>query len=182
MQMAHVNEVEVIGRIVGQPQKLKTASGHPFVKMRVETERFVRSADGKRSRISQQHTVVVRDMLGVPVMTEHAREGVVVRIVGELSYDHAGKAEIVVWTHLGQAKLMTFGEVASEPAPQQSQATASKPRGGLGKMANTVNEDDGSEAEARFGAGDRSSVGNDDDILSGPEFVKGDFLDDEIPF
>lgn len=185
MQMAHVNEVEFIGRVVGQVEKLKTASGHPFVKMKVETERFVRSKTGQRDRISQVHTVVIREKLSVPVMSEHASAGVIVRIVGELSYNTAGKAEIVVWDHLGQAKLMAMADGAEASKPNATDTpTAARNSGGLGRMAaqkgKNANEDGGSDDDRPFEH--QTAEEKADDFLNGPAFETSNALDDDIPF
>ena len=187
MQMAHVNEVELIGRVVGQVEKLKTASGQPFVKMKVETERFVRSKTGQRERLAQTHTVVIREKLSVPVMTEHASEGVIVRIVGELTYS-ATKVEIVVWDHLGQAKLMQLADRAqaskSEAAAPAPVAQPPKNTGGLGRMggqkARDANEDGGDHDLPPFENETPEEKTN--DFLNSAHFEKSNFLDDDIPF
>lgn len=184
MQMAHVNEVEFIGRVVGQVEKLKTSSGHPFVKMKVETERFVRSKTGQRDRLFQVHTVVIREKLSVPVMSEHAVAGVVVRIVGELSYNSAGKAEIVVWDHLGQAKLMQMPDSALATKTEAPATQATKNTGGLGRMAaqrdRNADEDGGNDDHPRFE--NETAEQKTDDFLNGPQFEKSDSLEDSIPF
>lgn len=184
MQMAHVNEVEFIGRIVGQVEKLKTSSGHPFVKMKVETERFVRSKTGQRDRIAQTHTVVIREKLSVPVMSEHAVAGVVVRIVGELSYNSSGKAEIVVWDHLGQAKLMQMPDTTQTTKAETTATQATKNAGGLGRMAaqKDKNADEEGGNDDRTFENEPAAMDNADDFLSGPAFEKSNFIDDDIPF
>jgi single-stranded DNA-binding protein len=185
MQMAHVNEVEFIGRVVGQVEKLKTSSGLPFVKMKVETERFVRSKSGQRDRIVQSHTVVIREKLSVPVMSEHAVAGVIVRIVGELSYNTTGKAEIVVWDHLGQAKLMQMPDSAETAKVNAPVAEPTKNAGGLGRMAaqkdKSADEDGGSDDHPQFES-DPSASEKANNFLSGPAFEKSNFLEDDIPF
>lgn len=185
MQMAHVNEVEFIGRVVGPVEKLKTAGGQPFVKMKVETERFVRTKAGQRDRIAQVHTVIIREKLAVPVMSEHATPGVIVRVVGELTYNSAGKTEIVVWDYLGQAKLMTMGEASSTDKPAVAEPQTAKNTGGLGRMnpqKNRTEEDGGDDGYSgpEFDAEPASAKA--DDILNGPEFVRSNDLDDDIPF
>jgi single-stranded DNA-binding protein len=185
MQMAHVNEVEFIGRVVGPVEKLKTAKGQPFVKMNVETERFVRSATGQRERIWQTHTVVIREKLAVPVMSEHAVAGVVVRILGELTYTKAGKTEIVVWDYLGQAKLMTMAEVPASGKPATKDQQSAKNTGGLGRMTPQKNNDQEDGGDDNYNGPrfeEEQSNGKSDDLLNGPEFVKANDLDDDIPF
>ncbi len=183
MQMAHVNEVELIGRVVGQVETLKTASGQPFVKMKIETERFVRSKTGQRERIAQTHTVVIREKLSVPVMSEHASEGVIVRIVGELTYS-ATKVEIVVWDHLGQAKLMQMAERTQSAKSEPPAAQTPKNAGGLGRMGaqkdRDANEDGDNHDLPPFENETPEEKTN--DFLNSHHFEKSNSLDDDIPF
>lgn len=183
MQMAHVNEVELIGRVVGQVETLKTASGQPFVKMKVETERFVRSKAGQRERLAQTHTVVIREKLSVPVMSEHATEGVIVRIVGELTYS-ATKVEIVVWDHLGQAKLMQMAERSQAKTNEAPSTQSPKNSGGLGRMGaqkgQNANEDGGDHDLPPFENETPEEKTN--DFLNSHHFEKSNSLDDDIPF
>lgn len=189
IHFANINQCEFIGKVVKPVEQLKTASGKPCVKMKIETERFVTLAGGKRSRIAQTHNVVITNSLSVGVMAS-AVPGTIVRIVGELAYaDERGNgAEIHVLEYLGQASLMAI--VADSAAQKTTENETKKPAGtkpansgGLGKM----NIKKTSQNEVEDGDGDNQDDGHPheggvDDFLNSSVFEQSNDLDDAIPF
>lgn len=179
MRMANVNEVELIGKIVKNVETLKTRGGKPYVKMQIETERFV-IAKGKKERLSQVHTVLVLNSLSVPVMSEYATPGTIVRVVGELAYQ-GNAAEIHVLEYLGQASLMAFPvdqQDAPAKAPAKEEPAKRQGSGGLGRIAQSHNEDDDQAPDVREAEQPKTA----DAIFDGPNFQGSEGFDDDIPF
>jgi hypothetical protein len=201
-KIAHVNEMQIIGKVLKSPEKLKAANGKPFLRVLVETERFVIMPDKSRQRIAQTHTVVIRRQATITMFEANVRPGVTIRIVGELCYDP--KPEIVVWEYLGTAVLMSIPHPAvSTPAEKTAQATtASEPKtvsaapssavrqapvssGGPSRMA-VGNKPGAQQAEPEFTVdgddddGDEGSQGG--AIFNSNAFQTSSNLLDDIPF
>lgn len=190
-KIAHVNEVQLIGKVIKQPEHLKTAAGRPFVRLTIETERFV-IVQGNRQRIVQTHTVVIRKETNA---ISFVRPGVTVRVVGELSYDP--KPEITVWDHLHfslmsmpRADVSTANAKNPETEAQKPAAAAPTTRsstGGPGRIsvpsrtaAQAVNQnDDPGPADNDDDDDDTSSNAN---IFNSPVFSHSGDISDEIPF
>jgi single-stranded DNA-binding protein len=200
-KIANVNEVQIIGKVVKNPERQIAANGAVFLRVAVETERFVVMADKSKKRIAQVHTVVIRRQASVKLFEASARPGVTIRVVGELNYDP--KPEIVVWEHIGQATLMSIPhtpvatQAASAPAaatPQAQNKPANTPAasqlreppkssGGPSKMSigNKQNLQP-TEQDVHFDDddGDDSSPGT--EIFNSPVFQQSADLSDDIPF
>lgn len=192
-KIAHVNEMQIIGKVLKSPEKLKAANGKPFLRVLVETERFVIMPDKTRQRIAQTHNVVIRRQATITMFEANVRPGVTIRIVGELCYDP--KPEIVVWEYLGTAVLMSIPHPAvSTPAEKPAQAaaveakTTSAPRqapvssGGPSRMS-VGGKPAAQQAEPDFTVdSDDDDGGQDTAIFNSNAFQTSSSLLDDIPF
>src|SRR5690625_4573939 len=93
--MACLNSVQIVGRLSDDVIIQKGSGRRPVIRAKVETFRPVRDREGGTRWISQTHSIVCfRDNL-VPVMERHGKKGRFVRVIGELTYDRSGRAEII---------------------------------------------------------------------------------------
>lgn len=193
-KIANVNEVQLIGKVMKLPEKLKAANGKPFLRVIIETERFMIMANDRRERIAQIHTVVIRKESSIAAFEAHARPGVTVRIVGEINYDP--KPEITVWEHLGRATLMSMplAPVSTPAATQQSaarqasaatttpQRPAPQSTGGPARISVAANRGRDVGPDIDIDDGDDDGEGNAANaVFDAPVFQHSNSLD-EIPF
>ncbi len=202
-KIAHVNEMQIIGKVLTTPEKLTAAGGKPYLRVIVETERFVIMPDKSRQRIAQTHTVVIRRQASIAMFEANVRPGVTIRIVGELCYDP--KPEIVVWEHLGTAVLMSIphpsvsgqaqapasGDKQAAQGSNQAQRLAPASSGGAAKMpagekkmnVGAVKSNEQSTPDFDVDDDDGDDAPNSASaIFDSPVFQLSNSLDDEIPF
>lgn len=142
--MTSINDVRLVGRLTKDPEFHQTTAKKDFVRLTVETERFVR-VKGESRRIAQTHLVTCFNQFSIAPLREHGRAGVLVKIFGELTGGRDGMAEITVSQWNGEAAVLFVGEakVASQASGNEdsrernSGSAQSGATGGLGKVPQT---------------------------------------------
>jgi Single-stranded DNA-binding protein len=171
-----MNYVHLVGVLTKAPEFRETAARKPYARLSVETETY-RRVNGERRRISHLHTVVCFNQFSLPVL-RGMKAGQRVKVLGELTYDRGGKAEVWVHQYSGEVGPMDAPDDASAneaaPARAADQApsapqTNAKPSGGLGRLPQARPVQD---SEPNPAPEERSQ----------PRRLSDDDLDDEIPF
>lgn len=168
--MHSVNDVRIVGRLVEDPQFMKTTQGREYVKLRVRTSRFFGTGKGTRE-ISYVHDVMCIQSHSIKALRSYGRKGVYVRVFGELGYAE-GKARIQVQEYMGEVALMLDLPAPVNPEPAREQSRDPKATGGLGKVRGTSGAE---EVPENINQPERDDYGS--DPLGPP-----DPQDDQIPY
>lgn len=127
--MSSINDVRIVGLLV-RDAEIRTIQDKRQARLTVQTFKFWRDRSNQARKTAVTHTLVCYKQSAIPMLEQYAKNGKWIKVLGELSYDKDGRAEVVVAEGMGDIGMMnlpTEGETAAPAAAPQAQPAAAEP-------------------------------------------------------